>query len=874
MSYKDLGPNVSQKPQAVAPGAGQFSAEDRSFESVVLQQNKPPADWEMNLIQELLGSSGVSGLAQRLLPSCWLTNGFLERSGISASYVPVAPDPGVGANANRFQLRGSDLSVNGWQLRFDLTQSATPGINLLQVPIPPVGGKRTDLVILEVWRALVSPAPSSVNKSPAGQILRYGNAKAPDGPPIGNQNLADDLIDPTFLAETARRVQIQYRYRVITGVDVGTYPDGLDSPTVVANTAPYFSSLSVDGAATAFTFVKHPSDPGLWVAGTNDAAGVTALGTVDGLMYAIPICAVFRRNSAAFTRGANPNGGGLMASGVSGRPDGLYSDQVVLGDILDLRKGIAWDLHEVLEKSFQEVLDGTLTTAQEALVSVGGPVLSVHDDLGVSGHIGNPDSVRRNFSDRSVTESVVACVILGAPSATVVINLNALLPSYSVTPVNVLAAAPTGTNIAGLGKIRMAITGVSETDLTDASNPVFLASALLDVNVGPGVDRVTLTLNTPAAAGNIFYVELLVEYPWGHGVSRNALGADAFWTPPAASLPAWVDPAPLTATSDATRFSLSQSYWWFDVGHRELSAALLAQATTVVIRNSEAQVIYIPDYVTGSVTIDDGTNPPYATTNYAHGSGYAKVLMNFSLALQTAISVTWTALRPLPPVAAAPGDSYQIFYTSSGVQSLPVPAGTQTLNLVPRAVSKSMHVFVSGTGSPDSAFPFSNPGEMVPVGLLPGPSYPEARLNTPNPVSIVGFSVNTGYVSLPTFVPYTPDPGQVTLYKSAPDSTVDGDGRNFWPKSDSGAFAVYSPTILAQQLSFGQRHKTAVPVLMELKQDVPSVGRRGTMVLVVFSSWTDFSSSNFVEMLTTVSPSCAAVYRIRGSLMNPRRPSV
>jgi hypothetical protein len=91
--YENLGPNVSQSPQAVAPSAGQFSAEDRSYEKVVFQQNRPPLDWEWNLMQDALrASSRIPG------PSGFLSGDFLSSdlpgAGTGSSLVFLAPDPG------------------------------------------------------------------------------------------------------------------------------------------------------------------------------------------------------------------------------------------------------------------------------------------------------------------------------------------------------------------------------------------------------------------------------------------------------------------------------------------------------------------------------------------------------------------------------------------------------------------------------------------------------------------------------------------------------------------------------------------------------------------------------------------------------------
>ena len=868
MTYKNIGPGVSQNPQATVAGGGQYSEEDRSYEMLVFQQTKPIADWEMNLTQLMLGNRPLN---QKCLPSCWLINNFLERTDVNGSYLFLAPDPPLATTANRFQLRASDVLVNGWLVRFDFTESATAGINRITLPAPPNSGMRTDLVVLEVWRALVSPVPSVDNKSPTGQILRHGNAKAADGPPIGNTNLVDDILDPTFALETQKRVQIQYRYRVITGIDLTAYPDGLDDPSVLANTVPYLFASPVDGVATVYPYVKHTTDQGLWVAGSGDAIGSAALGTVDGFMYAVPICAVFRRNVTAFDRSLNMNGGSAMSTGVVTRPDGVYNDQIVAEDIKDLRKGITWDLHEVLTKTSQQLLDNNLTTEHEtSALGTAGVSLFYKDDIGTSGHISNSDAVRMNFGDRSTTDSIVV-KIAAAPAATFVSVQLDTLPISWIGPVNLLALAPFGTNIVSVGQIRFVDTAAPyDKDSFVAVSP-YTASVVYSVAVGPAIDKVTVNFDVPLVAAIDVYIELLIEYPLGVGTARNMVGAYDFWTPLPASIGAWVDAVQFTATSDANRDSLNPSYWWVDPAHRELTARIPSiSIIATYYADATGTRILIPEMLTGPVTINDGINPIYVTSVYTVNTNYTELTLSFVVPAATAVMATYNTLRAPSPVGAPPANSYNIFYLSRAVQSIQVPAGQQTLNLIPRAFSPAMHVISSGSGSPDDAFPYASPSSQISMGALPAANFPEARLNTPSPMSVSGFGMDSGYIQVPVYVPYTPSPSQVTLYKNAPDVTIDGDGRNFWPKSDNGATPVYAPSVYSQQLLTYQKHKVAYPVLMELKQDFTAIGRKGTFVLVVFTKWFDFDNQNSVQLSTITTDSAAAVYRVHGNMLNPR----
>lgn len=861
--FRDYGTDVSQNPQAISSG-GSYSAEEKSYESIVIQEDKPILDWEMNLRSEV-GSSAQRSSASNDFPTCWLDGDFLESPNPDngGSYIFLSAIVG---NENQFQLRASNLCVHGWPVRFEYSDISTAGLNEITLPAPPVAGARTDLVILEVWRALISPIPSLANKSATGLIVRHGNVKAPDA-----VNLADDLIDPTFADVSAKRVQIQYRFRVISGVNTSGFPNGIDDPVVFAHSVSDFTGPGADGSVTAFNFSPYSGDSGLWVAGAGDSASATSLGTVDGFMYATPICAVFRRNTSTFDRTVNLNGATSIASGASSRPDGLFADQVSAYDIRDLRRGCARSLQEVLEKAVQQVFDNTLATNQETLSGVTGTTLLRKDDIGTGASLGNPDGVRRTFSDRCVTESIVVQVDIGGlPQSNAIFNLSNVKLPWNFAGTNLLLDAPTGTNIVSITKIRR-VDATTDIDFVAAG---FLNRVTYSTNVS-GIDQAELVFTTPLT-NQTLYVEILIEYPFDHGTTRNMESFISIWSPPPAFIASWVDTTVFTASSDPNRFIMPVSLGYGDPGHREASVRLktIAQARSFFTIGTNTLMIW--ERLDGtSITITDGVNAPYSTTNYSVNTSYTTVVLTgaTSIPANTSVSVSYRAHRPAPPVGAAPTDSYQVYYRSAAIQSITPPAGAQTLRLVPRLIDQNMYVMTASTGSPDNSFPYYAPSEQIAIGKLPTPDFPEAALDGPAQISTLGFDVNSGFLRLPLVIPYTPNPSQVQLFRDAPDAVQDAEGRNFWPKSQNPADVpqFYSPILFGVQLSFPQNHKLAVPALMELKDDVASIGRKGTLVLVIFSSWQVFTKENKVEFSSTASDSAAAVYRVTGNMLNPGR---
>ena len=486
-----FGPGVSRVLQSSAT----------QYLKTIWQQGKPPTDSELNLIQQLASEETQASIL-RSMPS-----GFLGNETNPQRDFVTHP-----SWSNHFRFgpqRPGEVSpivwahVNGWLIPVAGTKTgAPPGSanntdysNVIALDPPPgaAGDARIDFVFLEVWKARIQPNPSTVNKPLAGGIYKYGNVET------GFDFLPDDLVDPAIGFETTQRVQIQYRIRVVKGlVSFTSNPDGFD-PVVV----------KAQGAAvvpTSFTFTnmrQELGDPGLWRAGDGTQ---NALATVDGYSYAIPIAAVFRRNTTAWNGNPsqNLNGGfnrnptavdrtafkvfsgtpvlsaavsatatslplasiadlplpatpatpvlikvrdelmtysgfadnsllvsrgvnvdtipqshpaGTVVELMSGRPDGLFADQVASTDILDLRHLVnpnGFDYRALLKSNLDKLLRGQLR-ANWKLSGAGprGTYVHYQDLIGMGSalslgitRLDAPDNIRMVFSDAAVVQPV------------------------------------------------------------------------------------------------------------------------------------------------------------------------------------------------------------------------------------------------------------------------------------------------------------------------------------------------------------------------------------------------------------------------------------------------------------------------------------
>ena len=208
-------------------------------------------------------------------------------------------------------------------------------------------------------------------------------------------------------------------------------------------------------------------DNGLFVAGDGTQQAATALGTVDGFVYAIPIAFIFRRNDASGSGGFDPvsntngslsashggfvntHGIGTILAGDSDRPDTNFHDVIVSGDLLDLRRHVSpggIDLKAELESQMTALLDGNFQTwavdtqGLNTLGSGSGDVSAVRlvcneiGDTAATGRgeqIGTWDHIRRRFGDQSVVERRIFPLL---PTSTAAANAGLYADQAAVQP--------------------------------------------------------------------------------------------------------------------------------------------------------------------------------------------------------------------------------------------------------------------------------------------------------------------------------------------------------------------------------------------------------------------------------------------------------
>jgi len=418
INYGDLVPRV-------------LKYEDTGIDAVVWQARKPP------LCEEFIFGQDLQNDARRNLVKSLIPSGILKfrSSGLVDDIISTRNSviPTILA-ANQLAIQNFTAIVNGWVIPVvasrvnggDLTGASDYKMDycVIKLDDAPELGLRHDLVYLEVWRALLAPNPSTNSKPSATTIYKYGNIDYKD------TQVDDQMVSPDLLVETSKRVQIQYRLRVVSGVTIfsprtgeQSYPDGVDNPAVKAR-----GGNTVDSNYT-FTNKANVGDAGLYIAGDGSDVAKSALKSVDGYVYAIPVLAVARRNKNSYDYTSNSNGAGISIRNYissdtrSDRPDGYYYDEVVDSDVIDLRHKVYInnpDFKQLLEKNFRYLVMGQLDTRwdQDHTKDCFGLELTEIDtisktDLQGTYTIAAPDGVRRRFTNEVDSQKVIGTYTYG-----------------------------------------------------------------------------------------------------------------------------------------------------------------------------------------------------------------------------------------------------------------------------------------------------------------------------------------------------------------------------------------------------------------------------------------------------------------------------
>lgn len=404
--------------------------------------------------------------------------------GTAMEAVAGAPGAGefqIGANAGATAINLA-TAINADATLGPLVDATTDGVTVnLRWLEPGAAGNSTTLSVTvdNVGSITVSGAtftggadrPNKPSTSQA-QIYRHGNILSPAPTWLDDQILNHDLGE-----ETAQRVQVQYRLRATVedqGINYKAHPDGFsntvnpilaqagledpvaDYPFVPANK----TTTWLDSSAVAYGI----EDGGLWIAGDGSEEAAQALGTLDGYVYAIPVCFVHRHNNCSdetaalqgFDPETNANGAptylheeytgnlGTIPEEVSDRPDGALCDVVTETNLLDLRRHImlsGFSPSSELQYQIQSLMDGAVRTwsadiaDKQVMGDDSGDVSTrylVCDEIGRNTATdGNPASTRgefirdfdhiaRRFGAQSVIERVVFSFLPGDRTAVAV----------------------------------------------------------------------------------------------------------------------------------------------------------------------------------------------------------------------------------------------------------------------------------------------------------------------------------------------------------------------------------------------------------------------------------------------------------------------
>ena len=517
-----------------------LTIENRNILFPVFMPSKPVLDSELNLISDSLASK-MQDIIRDAVPSGWLDANY------SIGHDTTGTTYGINTTytANTIYINSqkdtpSTAIVNGWEIPVGGVGVNDDTLLKLVLSNPPSSGFRDDLVFLEVWKFMVRSNTSTDGKPSATEIYKYGNTQ------YYGTNLAEEFINPAIGFETSDRIQIQYRIRTVDSVDFTSYPYGIDDINTVKAQGGSSSPVS------AYTFINAGSsldDSGLYIAGDGSSSARTALKTVDGYVYAIPMFRIHRRNIAAFST-SNQNGAGAYSvegSTPSLRPDGLFANQIHELDIEDLRHAISFsgfDYASMVSKNTNDLFSGQLKTClteSELESAVSRTNLGMYIDTIASSfpaatdNITSPNGQLRYFSDvasniKVYSEFDINNKELGVDGADWVSSDAIKIEVKTPMPSGTILSATTPKIVANLSGVITTLVGVWSTlGPTTALFTLGINAGLTDENIHVSYDidypQKGFKFTKPLTEILRIYDSSATRYDWGW-VSVNALDLD------------------------------------------------------------------------------------------------------------------------------------------------------------------------------------------------------------------------------------------------------------------------------------------------------------------------------------------------------------
>ncbi|MFA5071310.1 MAG: hypothetical protein WC511_02955 [Candidatus Pacearchaeota archaeon] len=356
------------------------SATAMNSESVAkINRDKFPSGFNIDVLKESLelqevNAASIMGSGTNI-PRNLITSGlgFPRIAGIST------------ADSNKAYYMGSPkpLYAHGHPIKLEARPEYGASL-VIAHPTAPSTGTRQEMAFVEIWKEEIKLGVADSVAFPYGNVnfentktgtydtctLLNTNASGGNYPAYlaasGTHGFYVKTDDANFL-EFAKNpenniiidgdkiYQLLFRVRVVTAAPTSRHP-WMDT-TIKAQ-----GKLA---SASAIAFNPNADDVGESFASDASLAS-------DGKVYAYPLYIAHRRNSTVWSY-ANPNGAGSISSGVSGRPDGKFYDQISIDDVLDLRCHISLnnqhDVKDIYERTLNKILSCNLKTSWEGLNS-------------------------------------------------------------------------------------------------------------------------------------------------------------------------------------------------------------------------------------------------------------------------------------------------------------------------------------------------------------------------------------------------------------------------------------------------------------------------------------------------------------------------